>query len=164
MRNWFIMFGIALCMGCGSARIHYQDARGGVMALNGDEAEAMEDAQKKMAAHCGPAGYEIVKRETVVVGRERLRSESTAYDEQEQRSRDQDTAGYETSDSAYVDSETERRRGTVREGAATSDTEYGESVREDEVTNRQGVADTFESEQERDINEPRIHYRCRTPM
>ncbi|MCE9572749.1 MAG: hypothetical protein K8W52_06290 [Deltaproteobacteria bacterium] len=75
-------FGIILVLlsGCmGSASIYYQDQHGGVLALHDNEGKAMKDAQSKMAAHCGPAGFQIVKRETVVVGRENYASSQRNY-------------------------------------------------------------------------------------
>ncbi len=52
----------------GYAEVIEQDMNGGVLALKGAESHAMEDAQKKMAAHCGPGNFRIVKRESVVIG------------------------------------------------------------------------------------------------
>jgi hypothetical protein len=51
-----ITFALALApllTGCamGSAKIWAQDTTGGILALNGDEGKAMEDADKKMAAN-----------------------------------------------------------------------------------------------------------------
>lgn len=42
---------------------------------------AMKDARDKMAAHCGAAGYEVVKRETVVIGQERYSNSQRSYGE-----------------------------------------------------------------------------------
>lgn len=58
--------------GCamGSAKIFAQDQAGGTLILEGDENKALEDANKKMAQHCGMGNFTIVKRETIVVGHE----------------------------------------------------------------------------------------------
>ena len=41
---------------------------GGTYALNGDREKAMEQAEKGMAAHCGPGNYTIVREGEVPVG------------------------------------------------------------------------------------------------
>jgi hypothetical protein len=64
------IFGAALLAACGSARLVRQDQGGGTLALNGDQNKAMEDAHRKMAAHCGPGNYQIVSQGEVVVGQD----------------------------------------------------------------------------------------------
>ncbi len=60
----------ALLGACGHARVHYQDADGGVLTLHDDEERALADARERMAAHCGARGHQIVRRETVAIGEE----------------------------------------------------------------------------------------------
>ena len=62
------IFGAALLAACGSARLVRQDQMGGTLALNGDQGKAMEDAHRKMAAHCGPGNYQIVSQGEEVIG------------------------------------------------------------------------------------------------
>lgn len=62
--------------GCGHATIWSQEERGGVMALHGSEGPAMDDANDQMASHCGVGRYEIVRRDTVVVGEQAITNHS----------------------------------------------------------------------------------------
>jgi hypothetical protein len=64
------IFGAALLAACGSARLVRQDQAGGTLALNGDQGKAMEDAHRKMAAHCGPGNYQIVSQGEEVIGQD----------------------------------------------------------------------------------------------
>lgn len=61
---------------CGHATIWSQDQRGGILALHGSEGPAMEDAQRQMASHCGAGRYEILRRDTVVVGEQAVTNHS----------------------------------------------------------------------------------------
>jgi hypothetical protein len=75
---------LGLVTGCmGSASVYYQDTHGGVFALHDDQNKAMKDAREKMAAHCGPQGFQIVKQETVVVGKEQYTQSQHAYDQEQ---------------------------------------------------------------------------------
>jgi hypothetical protein len=70
---------LALLFGaCGHATIWSQEQRGGVMALHGSEGPAMDDAKDQMSAHCGAGGYEIVRRDTVVIGEQAVTNHSQA--------------------------------------------------------------------------------------
>jgi hypothetical protein len=92
---------LPLLTGClmGSAKVWSQDTTGGVLALDGDEGKAMEDADKKMAAHCGLGNYQLVKRETVVVGQEQY--SNTNYGEQQNQQAQTTTAGASSSQYGY---------------------------------------------------------------
>lgn len=70
-----------LCGGCGYASIFSQNSSGGVLALHGAESKAMEDANLKMGSHCGGRGYEVVSRDTVVVGQQESTDTNTDYAE-----------------------------------------------------------------------------------
>lgn len=77
--------GAMMLAGCGNATIWSQDGEGGVLALHGAEGAAFDDAHEKMAAHCGKGRYEIVRRDTVVVGSEAYTSQRTDYGENRQK-------------------------------------------------------------------------------
>ena len=57
----------ALLLGCatGSSGLRSQSPQGGVLALDGDENKAMNDAMGRMAQHCGADNWQVIKRETV---------------------------------------------------------------------------------------------------
>lgn len=65
-----LMSASLLCLAlsaCGTARLVSRDQYGGIFALEGDRAKAMEDAQSQMAQLCrGP--YQIVSEGEQVVG------------------------------------------------------------------------------------------------
>ena len=71
-----LMFGSA----CGYADPLSQSRNGGVLALTGDEAEAMKEAKRLMLAHCGPDNFEVVRIEEVVVDEEDYIVTESAYD------------------------------------------------------------------------------------
>jgi hypothetical protein len=94
-------FGAAGCP-MGSAKVFAQDQGGGTLILEGDEGKAMEDANKKMALHCGMGNFQVVKRETVVVGHENY-ADSYATQQATQDSQQAgvvSTSGQTTEDSA----------------------------------------------------------------
>ncbi len=73
---------LAASAGCnfkpvGRATMVSRNATGGVLALNGDETAAMNDAKAQMAAQCGP--YTIVSEEMVVVGAATQEETSTEH-------------------------------------------------------------------------------------
>jgi hypothetical protein len=103
--KWISAAALALGAGAcamGSAEVFAQDQAGGTLILKGDEGKAMEDANKKMALHCGMGNFTVVKRETLVVGHENY---SDSYATQ-QATEDQQSAavvassGQTTTDSA----------------------------------------------------------------
>ena len=57
-----------LVAACGTARIVNRTQYGGTIALEGDRSKAMEQAQKEMAAHCGPGNYTVVSEGEVPIG------------------------------------------------------------------------------------------------
>lgn len=71
---------------CGHAQVldqSYVEPRGGVLALIGSEEKAMEDAEKKMAAHCGAGKFRVERRTLAVVGMSSYSTTQTNYGEQE---------------------------------------------------------------------------------
>lgn len=71
---------------CGHAQVvdqSYVEPRGGVLALIGSEDKAMEDAEKKMAAHCGAGKFRVERRTMAVVGMASYSTTQTNYEEQE---------------------------------------------------------------------------------
>lgn len=112
MRSALVMLCLATTAGCamGSAYVYQQDLRGGVLALQGDEKKAIEDAHAKMAAHCGAGNYRVYKRETVVVGQEQYTDTMSDYSETGERQREEAT-------------ETEHQEDTEYEYDQTTDTE-----------------------------------------
>ena len=153
--------------GCliGSAKIRSQDQSGGVLVLDGDENKAMQDAQNKMAQHCGPGNYQIVKRETVKVGSEQYANSNTAYDETTDRARDEDSVAASASDTTTThDSATSNdgwgNRDSASDTTTTNDTVAASSTSEDETTVTQGGKSTSSVQGVRDVNEIRVHYAC----
>lgn len=122
MRAGALMIALLGLQACGSARVFYQDQQGGVLILDGDEDKALDDASAKMAAHCGPGRYEIVKREMVTVGSEAYASQQTDYGEREDKVKDGEVI--ETRD-GFVASED-----SARETRGTSVTNAVSGVRE----------------------------------
>lgn len=121
-----------LLAACGTARIWSQDAHGGVIALQGDEDKAMEEANAIMASHCGRGRYQIVRRDTAIVGQEQYTSSNTDYGE---------------------------RTDEVTDGE-TVYTPHGEASAEDSTRYKQGNVQTDTVAGTRDVYEPRITYRC----
>lgn len=167
----------------GAARLHYQDARSGVFVLEGDRDKAMEDAQKKMAAHCGPGAYRIVKQETVVVGREQYTNTYQDYEEDRARQRNTDSASASDTQTDYAETNTtdvavdstaasgpghDSQSTAVSAESTTSgfeDTSTTDtaSTREDEAETARGSARSSTVTGERDVNEFRVHYICVQP-
>jgi hypothetical protein len=67
----------ALIAACGSARVVQRTQYGGIIALNGDRPKAMEQADKEMAAHCGPGNYQVVREGEVPVGTDSMARSDT---------------------------------------------------------------------------------------
>lgn len=82
MRSKYVGAGLVAMWlgGCGHATVWSQDQRGGVLALHGSESSAMEDAHELMAGHCGAGRYEILRRDTVVVGEQAVTNHSQTTD------------------------------------------------------------------------------------
>lgn len=61
--------GAVLLVACGHARLVQRTPDGGTLALAGpDRVRAVDDAHRKMAGHCGPGNYTIVREGEVVIG------------------------------------------------------------------------------------------------
>lgn len=61
--------GAVLLVACGHARLVQRTPDGGTLALAGpDRVRAVDDAHRKMAGHCGPGNYSIVREGEVVIG------------------------------------------------------------------------------------------------
>jgi|GEM_PF-2502677 len=168
-------------VGCiGSAQVYYQDQNRGVLVLDGDEDKAVEDAHKRMAAHCGPGRYQVTKRETIVVGHESYARSATDHTESEDRQRATASAGdrerertldtegevvvseSETRDSGpgYADRDAQTdvyaagsERETERESYREGSAE-AQSRDLDAQTRTDSVAGT------REVREQRLHYQC----
>lgn len=172
---------LVLATGCmGSASIYYQDRGGGVLALHDDEDRAMKDAFGKMAAHCGPAGYQIVKRETVVVGQENYTEGHRSYGEDQASAHAKDTASVSHSESSYqggsttnvqsVDTTTQTRHGEVAtsdtsvthsaDGQSETTTSDASSTRATSQTTIRGGENSSSVSGTRQVTETRITYVC----
>lgn len=132
-----LLAGSALSLtACGHAQVleqSYVDPKGGMLALHGSETEAMEDAQLKMTAHCGPGKFQIQKRAMAVVGTQAYSTTQTNYGEAEQGAKAgaSETAGTGTG-STTENSELQQRDLT---GGATTTTVSGvQEVRENRIT------------------------------
>lgn len=58
---------LAACVS-GGAEVVRRDTTGGLLALRGDRRMAWEEAEARMARHCGPGNYQVVLEERVAVG------------------------------------------------------------------------------------------------
>ena len=78
-----ITFGLlfAAMAACGHAEYVTQTQAGGILRLVGDQGKAFEDAQKKMAAHCGPMNFTITQRGEEVIGTDTFTNSNTNYGE-----------------------------------------------------------------------------------
>lgn len=74
-----------LCSGvlaaCGSATLITQNQSGGVFRLQGDRDKAMADAQKQMAAHCGPGNFTVTQQGEEAIGTDVITQQDTQYGE-----------------------------------------------------------------------------------
>ena len=121
-----LLAGLGCLQACGSARIFYQDQQGGTLILDGDEDKALEDAQAKMAAHCGPGRYTIVRREMVAIGQEAYASQQTNYGEREARAKDGEVVETDRG-AAYVEDEDRVKQGTATTNAVSGVREVRET-------------------------------------
>jgi len=173
-----LLLATAGCMG--SASVYYQDRNGGVLALHDDRDKAMKDAHRQMAAHCGGQGYEIVKQETVVVGKEAYANTDHNYGEQQDSQRHEQTAGgvhtEETHEqggftqTTHTEGEQDDYDGyeagsqtTTEEGSGGSSqsttTAVGETHQQQNTTVSGGDS-TRSVSGVRDVTEVRVTYRC----
>lgn len=192
MRAALMMLCLATTAGCamGSAYVYQQDLRGGVLALQGDEQKAIEDAHAKMAAHCGAGNYRVYKRETVVVGQEEYTDTVSDYSETGERQREEATEMEHQEDTEYeydqtTDTETvtettgpdpgvgpatgeqtltETATDTSGGGSSSTVGSGSSTTVEDEREQRQGQAATRTVSGTREVREPRIHYVCGTTV
>jgi hypothetical protein len=174
-------FVLALLVGCGgTASVYYQDQHGGVLALHNDEEKALKDAEQKMAAHCGAQGYQIVKRETVVVGQENYAQSQHSYGQDQQGQHAQDTHSQQASQgssaqTATTDSHTEQGVNIDRDGwdggsdSTTTQTASGASqqssvsdtsTRGADQTQIRGGDQSSSVSGTRDVTEMRVTYVC----
>lgn len=57
-----VLLGVAIvAVGCGRAIVMTRTQSGGVIELDGDHSKGMEEANQRMAEHCGPNNYTIVQ-------------------------------------------------------------------------------------------------------
>ncbi|MBK9070793.1 MAG: hypothetical protein IPL79_07320 [Myxococcales bacterium] len=73
-----LVLAIAALTACGAARTVSRTQYGGVIALEGDRAKAMEDAHRQMSSHCGPGNYDVISEGEAVVGSETVQDQATA--------------------------------------------------------------------------------------
>jgi len=172
---------LVLVTGCmGSASIYYQDRGGGVLALHDDEDRAMKDAFTKMAAHCGPAGYQIVKRETFVVGQENYTDSRRSYGEDQASAHAKDTASVSHGEASYqggsstdvqsVDTSDQTRHGSVTisdtsvthsaGGQSETTTSDASSTRSTKQTSIRGGEASSSVSGTRQVTETRVTYVC----
>lgn len=175
------MLASGLLIGCGgTARIYQQDTNSATFVLEGVEEKALDDAHKKMAAHCGARGYHLVKRDTVVVGKENYSSERTDYEEDEDTSVDRNTISESQNESEHEYSgggsegsvETNDYGPDYHDKTTASGSEYSgggssadhsiETTGEAEDTHRatEGSTQTDRVEGTRNVNEKRITFAC----
>lgn len=125
----------ALLAACGSATLVTQNQAGGVFRINGDRGKGMEDAQKQMAAHCGPGNFTITQQGEEAIGTDVITQQDTQYGE--------DTVAGGASQTTY------NGNGSQSSGVAASSTRGGSST--------SGVQST------RTATEWRVHYVCGAP-
>jgi hypothetical protein len=75
------LFCTVMLAACGSATLVNQDTAGGEFRLEGSRDKAMADAQKQMAAHCGPGNFTIVRQGQVAIGTDVVKNSDTEYGE-----------------------------------------------------------------------------------
>jgi hypothetical protein len=178
MRTALFMLLCAVASGCamGSSYIHEQDTRGGVLTLQGSEEDALADARGKMAAHCGAGNYQIVRRETVVVGHEQYTDTNSGYVENGARQREETTDTETQEDTEYGHDETadttvvnqptdtgdETYVGTDTSGDGYESTTGSSSSTtiEDEREQREGQESSSTVSGTREVRERRLHYVC----
>jgi hypothetical protein len=101
-------------MACGHAQIldqSFVEPRGGVLALVGAEDKAMEDAEQKMAAHCGAGKFRVERRTMAVTGISTVSTTQTDYGEQENDQGEQrERSGGETQSTITESQETRELR------------------------------------------------------
>ena len=81
-----VLLGVAIVVaGCGRAIVMHQTKHGGVIELDGDHSKGMEDANERMAEHCGANNYTIVKEGWERGGADMAATQDTAEDAQAQQ-------------------------------------------------------------------------------
>lgn len=125
----------ALLAACGSATLITQNQAGGVFRISGDRGKGMEDANKQMAAHCGPGNYTVVQQGEEAIGTDVIAQSDTNYGED-----------------------------TVAGGAATT-TNNGNSSSSQAVgaSSTRGGSQTQAITSTRTATEWRVHYVCGAP-
>jgi len=71
---------------CGAARVIHQDQTGGVIELQGDQGQAMQQATQQMAAHCGANNFTIMSQGEEAIGTDTITQQSQATDSTTSRS------------------------------------------------------------------------------
>jgi hypothetical protein len=143
-----VLMGLALAglfaMGCGHSKIWSQDGTGGILSLHGEEDSALKDARETMAAHCGPQGYDVERRDSVKVGQQSYHSSNTDYDEHEDSERDERRKSHVHGDD-----------GNERGHSSSSSDEHRQTSGNVQFDSVAGVRDVFET---------RITYKCRPAL
>ena len=118
------------------------------MVVTGSEEGKMAAARDKMEAHCGPLGYTITKRFTVVVG-----SESYSQTNYEDVSTEQSSQAQ--SSAATSDAESRRTRTGAREASTATETSSSRGE-----TNKVSTGEEVSVSRTTDLTEHRVAYRC----
>ena len=139
--------GLALTA-CAGASVFYQDAQGGILVVSGSEEGKMAAARERIEAHCGPQGYVITRRFTVVVGSESY--SQTNY---------QDIA---TEDKTKVESAEAQAEGETRQTRRGSKdrSRASESSVSKEASSKVSTGEEVSTSTTRDVTEHRVAYRC----
>jgi len=175
--KWIAVAALALSAGgcpMGSAKVYSQTQTGGTFVLEGDENKALEDANKKMAMHCGMGNFTVVSRDTVVVGSENY-TDSVA--QQQGQTDSQAVGAVATSGQTTSDSASQGSSGAVVGQDPYSGEVYGAEGHEDSssttttndqttvaagaaTTQTQGVQTASSVSGTRQVRELRLTYAC----
>lgn len=93
----------------GHAEVIRRDTQGGVLALQGARGAAWEDAETRMATHCGPGNYQVVAEEQVVVGQQTTTTGSSEAEAESEDEGEEATASERHSETTTTTDITEYR-------------------------------------------------------
>ena len=77
---------LAVLAACGAARVIHQDQMGGVIELQGDQGQAMQQANQQMAAHCGANNFTVVSQGEEAIGTDTVTQQTQSTDSSTSRS------------------------------------------------------------------------------
>jgi hypothetical protein len=61
-------FGLVVVAACGTARLIHQDQEGGIIQLDGDRGQALNDAALMMTQQCGPGNFHLLSQGEEPIG------------------------------------------------------------------------------------------------